>query len=82
MISLENHEFLVGIAAGKILLGALLSSSVFRNIALAASASGIFFAYYQKGLSGSWGRRIGFSPISPCSQTSPRAWCWERFSLW
>jgi hypothetical protein len=47
-----SFEFLVGVAVGKILLGALLASSIFRNVALAAGASTVCFLYFQKGVVG------------------------------
>lgn len=47
-----NFDFLVGIAAGKILLGALMASALFRSIALAGAAIAICFLYFQKGVVG------------------------------
>jgi hypothetical protein len=52
MHNLVNFEFMVGVAVGKILLGALLASSIFRNLALAAGASAVCFTYFQKGVPG------------------------------
>lgn len=52
MRELGNFDFLVGVAAGKILLGALFASTLFRNIALALTASAICFLYFQKGVAG------------------------------
>lgn len=52
MQNLPNFDFVVGIAAGKILLGALLASSIFRSVALAVAASAICVLYLQKGVAG------------------------------
>jgi hypothetical protein len=52
MHTFTNYDFLVGIAVGKILLGALFASALFRNIALAAMASVICFVYFQNGVGG------------------------------
>jgi hypothetical protein len=47
-----NFEFMVGVAVGKILLGALFASPIFRNLALAAGAGTLCFTYFQKGVPG------------------------------
>lgn len=47
-----SFEFLVGVAVGKILLGAILASPIFRNVGLAALASAVCFVYFQKGAAG------------------------------
>jgi hypothetical protein len=52
MSHIVSFEFLVGVAVGKILLGAMLASSIFRNVALAVGASGVCFVYFQKGVVG------------------------------
>ncbi len=52
MQHIVSFEFLVGVVVGKILLGALLASAIFRNVALAAAASAVCFVYFQKGVPG------------------------------
>ena len=52
MHGITNFEFLVGVAVGKIMLGALFASPLFRNLALAVAAIGVCFLYLQKGVSG------------------------------
>lgn len=47
-----SYEFFVGLTVGKILLGALFASSLFRNFAFAAAATGICFLYFRDGLAG------------------------------
>lgn len=52
MHELSNFDFVIGIALGKILLGALLASPYFRNAVLAATAAIICIIYSQKGTAG------------------------------
>jgi hypothetical protein len=47
---LQNHEFIVGIAVAAILLSALFSSSLFRNVALALAAGVVVVFYLQGGV--------------------------------
>jgi hypothetical protein len=47
-----NFEFMVGVAVGKVLLGALFASPIFRGVALAAAAGIICFTYFQRGVAG------------------------------
>ena len=49
---IHSFEFFVGVAVGKLLLGALLASSLFRNIFLAAAAAAVCFLYAQRGTLG------------------------------
>jgi hypothetical protein len=46
----SSYDFIIGVAVGKILCGALLMSAVFRNLALAAAALGICMLYSQHGV--------------------------------
>lgn len=52
MQHIATFEFIVGVAVGKVLLGALFASSIFRNVALASAAAGVCVIYFQKGVSG------------------------------
>lgn len=47
-----SFDFIVGIVVGKILVGALLASSLFRNLALALAATAICILYLQEGIRG------------------------------
>ena len=47
-----GFEFLVGIAVGKILLGAVLASPLFRSVSLAATAVAVCVLYAEKGTAG------------------------------
>jgi hypothetical protein len=47
-----TYEFIVGLTIGKILLGALFASPLFRNFAFAGAATGICLLYSREGLSG------------------------------
>jgi hypothetical protein len=49
---ITNFEFLVGIAAGKILLGALLASPLFRSISLALAGIALVLLYLHEGIPG------------------------------
>ena len=51
MNAVTNFEFLVGVAAGKILLGAVVASPLFRNLTLAAAAVALCFTYMHGGVS-------------------------------
>ena len=50
MLEFGNYEFMIGIAVGKILVGAVLASSLFRAIAMASAASAIAFLYFDGGI--------------------------------
>lgn len=50
MNTITNFEFLVGVAAGKILLGAAIASPLFRNLALAAAAIALCWIYTHGGV--------------------------------
>lgn len=52
MHELANFDFVVGIAAGKILFGALLVSVLFRNVALAVAAVAICVVYFERKVPG------------------------------
>lgn len=47
-----GFEFLVGVAVGKILLGAMFASWIFRNVALATTAFALCFVYIREGVAG------------------------------
>jgi len=50
LASLQNHEFIVGLAVAAILVAAMVGSSLFRNIALALAAGAIVLLYVQGGV--------------------------------
>ncbi len=47
-----NNELVIGAAAAAVLIGAVLASSLFRNLALAASALALAWLYAQQGVDG------------------------------
>ena len=49
---LQNYDFIVGCVTGVILIGALIASSLFRNLFLAAVASAVVVLYFQYGING------------------------------
>ena len=49
---LQNYDFIVGGVVGAILVGALVASSLFRNLALAAAACSVLVLYYYHGING------------------------------
>ena len=52
MQGITSFEFIVGIAVGKILFGALVASPLFRSIALALGALAICLLYLSEGVTG------------------------------
>jgi hypothetical protein len=47
-----TYEFFVGLTIGKLLIGALFASALFRNFAFAGAATGVCFVYLREGLTG------------------------------
>jgi hypothetical protein len=47
-----TYEFFVGLTIGKILVGALFASALFRSFAFAGAATGICLLYFREGLTG------------------------------
>jgi hypothetical protein len=45
-----SNEFLVGVAVAAIVIGALVASSLFRNVALALAAGAVVLLYLQGGI--------------------------------
>lgn len=49
---LQNYDFIVGCVAGAILIGAVIASSLFRNLFLAVVASAVVVLYFRYGING------------------------------
>lgn len=52
MSQITSFEFIVGIAIGKILFGALFASPLFRSVALALAALAVCWLYLHEGVPG------------------------------
>jgi len=52
MEALVTYEFAVGLAIGKILIGAALASRLFRSLVLASFAAGVIYTYVMRGVGG------------------------------
>jgi hypothetical protein len=52
MSLLQNYDFIVGGIVGGILIGAVIASSLFRTLSLAAAASAVVVLYFNYGIIG------------------------------
>lgn len=52
MHGITSFEFIIGVAVGKLLLGALLASPLFRSVSLGVSAAAVCYLYARSGTSG------------------------------
>jgi hypothetical protein len=52
MLAIANTDLIFGLIAGAIFAGAVLASPPFRQIAMAAAASGLVFLYIERGVRG------------------------------
>jgi hypothetical protein len=50
LTALQSQEFIVGIAVAAIMVGAMVASSLFRNVALALAAGAVVLLYLQGGV--------------------------------
>lgn len=52
MTQVANFDFMVGLAVGKVLFGALFASQFFRSFAFSGAALGLCYLYFTQGTAG------------------------------